>query len=99
MKVRAIDILHGDFGWRTASFLKLATSDGIIGWSEFSEDVAGSRGVSAIIQALGGFLIGEDPLQVERIASSLYYRTVQAPGGLNQQAVGAIVNALLDISM
>jgi L-alanine-DL-glutamate epimerase-like enolase superfamily enzyme len=32
----------GDAGWRTFSFLKLTTDDGLVGWSEYTE-ADGSR--------------------------------------------------------
>ena len=37
MKITKIEDLHADGGWRTLSFLKITTDDGLIGWSEFSE--------------------------------------------------------------
>jgi galactonate dehydratase len=96
VKIARIGQLHGDFGWRTLSFLKIATADGVVGWSEYYEG-AGNRGLTAVIQALGEGLIGADPREVSRIVAKLHGQTIQAPGGLNQQAIGAMTNALLDI--
>src|SRR4029450_6675981 len=42
-------------------------------------------------------LIGQDPRPIERIMTRQYAITRQAPGGLNQQAMAAIENALLDV--
>ena len=42
-------------------------------------------------------LIGLDPRPVQSIDSLLYVRQVQAPNGVNQRAIAAIENALLDI--
>jgi L-alanine-DL-glutamate epimerase-like enolase superfamily enzyme len=42
-------------------------------------------------------LIGRDPREIERITNDLYTATRQSPFGLNQQAIGAIQNALIDI--
>ena len=42
-------------------------------------------------------LIGQDPRPVERITANLYAKTRQAPGGLIQQAIAAIENALVDV--
>src|SRR5260221_7328084 len=42
-------------------------------------------------------LIGQDPRPVQAITSLLYIRTQQAPNGVNQRAIAAIENALLDI--
>jgi len=42
-------------------------------------------------------LIGQDPRPVEFITANLYARTRQAPGGLIQQGIAAIENALVDV--
>ncbi len=42
-------------------------------------------------------MIGEDPRRIEAIIAKLGSLTAQVPGGLNQQAIAAIVNALVDI--
>src|SRR6185437_13424873 len=96
MRIARIEDLHCDAGWRVFSFLKITTDDGIIGWSEYNESY-GSRGLTAVIHALGERIIGHDPRPSERITATLYAITRQAPGGLNQQAIAAIENALTDI--
>jgi galactonate dehydratase len=96
MKIARLEDLHCDAGWRNWSFLKITTDDGVVGWSEYSENY-GSRGLTSVILELGASVIGEDPGAVERISATLYARTRQAPGGVNQQAIAAIENALLDI--
>ncbi|TWT00337.1 mandelate racemase/muconate lactonizing enzyme family protein [Reyranella sp. CPCC 100927] len=96
MKIARIEDLHCDAGWRVFSFLKITTDDGLVGWSEYNESY-GSYGLSGIIRKLGEGLIGQDPRPVERISSTLYAITRQAPGGMNAQAIAAIENALLDV--
>src|SRR5215469_482197 len=96
MRIVRIDDLHCDAGWRVFSFLKVTADDGIVGWSEYNESY-GSKGLTAIIRALGDRLIGQDPLPFERMSATLYAITRQAPGGMNQQAIAAIENALIDI--
>jgi galactonate dehydratase len=96
MKITAIEDLHCDAGWRDFSYLKISTDEGITGWSEYNE-CYGSQGLSHIIQLLGQALIGRDPRPVGRISVDLARMTRQAPGGVNQQAIAAIENALLDI--
>ncbi len=96
MKVERIESLHCDAGWRVFSFLKIATSDGVVGYSEYNESY-GSRGVSSVIEQLAPFVIGEDALAHEAIFARLYAMTRQAPGGINAQAIAAIENALLDV--
>ncbi|HEY4253175.1 MAG TPA: mandelate racemase/muconate lactonizing enzyme family protein [Roseomonas sp.] len=96
MRITAVEDLHADAGWRTLSFLKISTDAGITGWSEYNEGY-GSRGLTAVIHAIGDTLVGEDPRGIERIAATLYAQTRQAPGGINAQAIAALENALLDI--
>ena len=96
MKIARIEDLHCDAGWRVWSFLKITTDDGLVGWAEYSENYGG-RGLTGVIRALGGTIMGQDPRPVERISATLYAMTRQAPGGMNQQAIAAIENALLDI--
>jgi galactonate dehydratase len=83
-------------GWRTFSFLKVMTDEGIVGWSEYNESF-GSAGLSRVIEALSPAVIGKDPRQIELINCLLRTQTVQSRGGINRQAVAAIENALLDI--
>jgi len=96
MKIARIEDLHCDAGWRTFSFLKVTTDDGMVGWSEYTE-ADGSRGLSAVIHGMAEALIGQDPRPIQSIASLLYVKQVQAPNGVNQRAIAAIENALLDI--
>ncbi|BBK30550.1 L-alanine-DL-glutamate epimerase-like enolase superfamily enzyme [Stella humosa] len=96
MRIAAIEDLHADAGWRTYSFLKVTTDDGIVGWSEYSENY-GSAGLTGVIRAIAAQLVGVDPRPVEKITAMLYAQTRQAPGGVNAQAIAAIENALLDV--
>lgn len=96
MKIARIEDLHADAGWRTFSFLKITTDDGLVGWSEYTE-ADGSRGLTAVIHGMAEALIGTDPRPTQTIASALWQRQIQAPNGVNQRAIAAIENALLDI--
>ena len=51
MKVTKIETLRCDAGWRTFSFLKVMTDEGLVGWSEYNESF-GSAGLSQVIEAL-----------------------------------------------
>lgn len=96
MKIERIEPLIADAAWRTFSFLKITTACGITGWSEYNEDF-GSRGLSDIIRALAPQITGMDPRRSEAIVAKLHVLTRQSRGGLNQQAIAAIENAILDI--
>ncbi|MBL6454141.1 mandelate racemase/muconate lactonizing enzyme family protein [Belnapia sp. T6] len=97
MKVARIETLRADAGWRLFSFLKVTTDDGLVGWSEYNESF-GSTGLSAVIDGLSPLVIGRDPTRWEEVTAWLHVMTRQSRGGLNQQAIAAIENALLDIA-
>ncbi len=96
MKIKSIETLRADAGWRMFSFLKITTDTGIVGWSEFNESF-GSAGLKNVIDALCEILVGRDPRPTEQIVAHLHVLTRQSRGGLNQQAIAAIENALLDV--
>jgi L-alanine-DL-glutamate epimerase-like enolase superfamily enzyme len=97
MKIARVETLRADAGWRLFSFLKVTTDDGLVGWSEYNESF-GSTGLSAVIEGLTPLIIGRDPRRFEEVTAWLHVMTRQSRGGLNQQAIAAIENALLDIA-
>jgi L-alanine-DL-glutamate epimerase-like enolase superfamily enzyme len=96
MKIATMEHLHADAGQRNFDFLKLTSDDGLVGWSEYNESFGG-LGVSAVIDGLVSFVVGKDPRAYEAIVTHLYAVRRQASGGVVQQAIGAIENALLDL--
>jgi L-alanine-DL-glutamate epimerase-like enolase superfamily enzyme len=96
MKITRIESLHADAGWRNFDFLKIETDEGITGWSEYNENFGGP-GLSKIIDELAPQLIGKDPRAWEAHVALMYALRRQATGGVIQQAIGAIENALLDV--
>ena len=95
MKVKTIETLSCDAGWRNYHFVKLTTDAGIVGWSEFDEGF-GAPGVGTVIERLSKRVIGQDVGAHERIYAELHSATRPASGGLVALAMGAIENALLD---
>src|SRR5262249_60214306 len=95
MKIVQFEEFHVDCGWEIYSCLKLSPDAGPPGWSEFKEHRR--PGIAAAIHGMGELLIGQDPRAVGRIEAALYSFTRTVPGGLNQNAAGAILNACLDI--
>ena len=94
-KVKAIETLACDAGWRNYHFVKLSTEDGVVGWSEFDEGF-GSPGVGAVIERLAPRVVGQAVGEHERIYAQLHCSTRPGSGGVVAQALGAIENALLD---
>jgi L-alanine-DL-glutamate epimerase-like enolase superfamily enzyme len=97
MKIARLETFRADAGWRLFSYLKVVSDDGTVGWSEYNESF-GSAGLSAVIEELGALIIGQDPRAWERVTAFLLMKTRQSRGGVNQQAIAAIENALLDIA-
>src|SRR5262245_8775548 len=96
MNIARFEHLHADAGWRTFSFLKIVTDDGLVGWAEYNEGY-GAGGLTALIRKFGELVIGMDPREVGRISVTLHAMTRLAHGGLNAQAIAVIENACLDI--
>src|ERR1700709_2266496 len=95
-RVRSVETLACDAGWRNYHFVKITTEDGVVGWSEFDEGF-GSPGLGTVIQRLATRVVGQNALQHERIFAELYAATRPGAGGVIAQALGAIENALLDV--
>ena len=96
MKITTVESLHANAGQRNFDFLKISTDEGIVGWSEYNESFGG-LGVSAVIDGLAPQIMGKDPRAYEALVTLMYAVRRQAAGGVVQQAIGAIENALLDI--
>jgi galactonate dehydratase len=95
VKVKSIERLSCDAGWRNYHFVKITTDTGIVGWSEFDEGF-GAPGVGAVIDRMAARVIGQPVSAHERIYAELYCATRPAAGGVVALAMGAIENALLD---
>ena len=95
MKVKSIELLACDAGWRNYHFVKLVTDNGVTGWSEFDEGF-GAPGVSAVIERLAPRVIGQPVGEHERIYAELYCAIRPGSGGIVAIAMAAIENALLD---
>lgn len=93
MRIKGIEHIHVDGGWTVMSYLKITTDKGITGWSEYS----GHQALPGAIDMMAARIIGKDPCNVNAIDAALYTFHRPAPGGLAARAMGAIVNACLDI--
>lgn len=93
--IKSIETRHCDAGWRNYHFLRIATDDGIIGWSEYDEHL-GATGITTIIEDMAPTLIGEPVDAIEKIRARLVTRARQSYTGVMAMAIGAIENALLD---
>ncbi len=70
MIIKEVESLHCDAGWRNFSFLKISTTDGIVGYREYNESY-GSAGVSALIERLKPYVLGAPALSHETLFVAL----------------------------
>lgn len=96
MRIAKIEDLHADAGWRTLSFLKITTDEGLVGYAECAEGMGGP-GMIQVIRRMSQLVIGLDPRNVGAIGARLYLSHQMTQGGMIAQAIGAIENACLDI--
>ena len=78
MKVKSIETLACDAGWRNYHFVKLTTDSGIVGWSEFDEGF-GAPGVGTVIERLVRARHRSSVSAHERIYAELYCATARPP--------------------
>ncbi len=96
MRITSLETLHADGGRRAFDFVKVTTDDGLVGWSEYNETFGGS-GLTTLIRRLAPALVGKDPRAHEAHVALMQALRRTAAGGVVQQAIGAIENALLDV--
>ena len=94
-RIAKVETLACDAGWRNYYFVKITTSEGVVGWSEYDEGF-GNPGIGHIIGQIAPRFIGEAVGNHERVHSILRSATRPGTGGVIGQALGAIENALLD---
>ena len=95
MKIRSIETLHCDSGWRNYHFVKLTTEDGVVGYSEYDEH-QGAIGVTAVVEKLAPMLLGERVHDIERVYARLHARRPPVHDRRDGHGHRAIENALLD---
>jgi L-alanine-DL-glutamate epimerase-like enolase superfamily enzyme len=93
--IASVETLACDAGWRNYYFVKITTSDGVTGWSEYDESF-GNPGITSIINQLRSRIVGRPLGAHEKLHWELFYALRPGTGGVIGQALGAIENALLD---
>lgn len=87
------------FGEARAVVVKITTDEGLVGWGEgtLSYPYCLSKQVVCAVNGVKDYLIGRDPLSIERIWHELYDRYFWRGGPVEGHAQGAINHALWDI--
>jgi len=94
-EIHSVETRHCDAGWRDYHFLRVTTDDGIVGWSEYDENL-GATGITAIVEDMASTVVGEPVDAIERVRARLVPQVRQSYAGVGAMAIGAIENALLD---
>jgi len=93
MKITKMESFHVKPRWH---FLKISTDEGIFGWGE--PIVEGrARTVAMAVKELEPVLIGQNPLEIERIWTEIYRGTFYRGGPVLVSALSGIDQALWDI--
>lgn len=93
--IAQIEHLHAGAGWRNYHYLKLTTSDGVVGWAEYDEALR-APGATSVIDQLTPHAVGRPIDDIERLTNRLATLTRAAAGSAVSMAIGAIENAALD---
>lgn len=93
--IQSVETRHCDAGWRNYHFLRITTDEGVVGWSEYDENLS-ATGLTAALEEMAPTLIGEPVEATERIRAELVGQARQSFTGVMAMAVGTIENALLD---
>lgn len=93
MKITKLETFHVKPRWL---FLKISTDEGIVGWGE--PIVEGrARTVETAVHELEAYLVGEDPMDIERHWQTIYRGTFYRGGPVLVSALSGIEQALWDI--
>ena len=93
--IESVETRHCDAGWRNYHFVRTATEDGVVGWSEYDENL-GATGVTTVVEEMAPSVVGEPVEDLERVRAKLVPKVRQSYTGVGAMAIGAIENALLD---
>lgn len=93
--IQSVETRHCDAGWRNYHFVRITTGDGVVGWSEYDENL-GATGITMVVEDMASVVVGEPVDAIERIRARLVPQVRQSYTGVGAMAIGAIENALLD---
>ena len=96
MRVASVDVVHADL----YLYVKVSTDEGLVGWGEMHPG-SGTGGTPYLpiagVQYCAEYLVGKNPLEIERHWQHLFRRCLFRGGADVMAAIGAIDIALWDI--
>lgn len=96
MRVTAVRQWIAEFGYYNAIYVRVETDDGVVGESEVAMRRR-TRTISALVEEMGDYLVGQDPTRIEQHVERLY-RDSFLGGTLLTVGISAIDNALWDLN-
>jgi len=96
MRIKNIETIVVDAGWRPWQFIRIETDNGLIGYGECSSGRA-PRAISGAIEDLKPLLMGTDPGAFEMRFWDMARHAIQSPGGVMAKAIAGIELALIDV--
>jgi galactonate dehydratase len=82
---------------RNWTFAKITTDTGLVGWGE-GTDYPGEDVIGFAAKELARFIVGEDPLNIERLWERMYAAAYGGTGKIYNCAISMIDHALWDIA-
>jgi L-alanine-DL-glutamate epimerase-like enolase superfamily enzyme len=96
LKITSVKPFVVDGGPRAWTFVKIETDQGIVGWGDCTEWEVWP-GVVAMVEHLGEFVMGRDPMNVELLWAQMQAYNIRHNGGLAWKAMAGIDSACWDI--
>lgn len=97
LRITRVKTFIVDGGFRPWTFVKIETSDdGLVGWGDCT-DWGTPEPIAAMVERLSEQIVGQDPMQAERIWWELHAQSVRHTGGIAFKAMAGIDSALWDI--
>jgi len=96
LKITKITPILCDGALQVFVFLKVETDEGITGYSEFTDGFA-SFGVAGCVRDMEHLLIGQNPLNAQKLYFEMSVYAQHNPLGVTQKAIAGIEMALWDI--
>ncbi len=96
MKIKNIENIIVDAGWRPWHFIKVETDNDLVGYGECSSGRA-SNAIAGAVEDMKPLLIGADPRAYEMRFWDMARNAIQSPGGVMAKAIAGIELALIDV--
>jgi galactonate dehydratase len=91
------EVFRVDAGWRDWLFLRIETSSGVHGDSEFTDSNGSTASLVTAVKEVSRLLVGQEVADVTLIVEALRRKYRQSLPGIMWKAISAVENALWDL--